>query len=93
MARGTITVGPPETSTAEVRHGRNFIRRGDMVRVSPSRPGKHDGFVARFVYADEDRGGTYFMLQEVTTVKGGRVIPCGFRTLKPERVRRLRRKA
>lgn len=93
MSRGTISVGAPASSEAEFRLGRNFVRKGDMVRVSPSRAGKHDGFVARFVYADNDRGGTYLMLQEVTTVKGGRVIPCGFRTLKPERVHRLRRKA
>ena len=69
----------------EIRHGRNYVRVGDLVKVRPSRDGKHDGFVARFLYADTDRGGTFYALQELD--HGGR--PVVFRFLKPERVKRL----
>lgn len=69
----------------EVRHGRNFIRTGDLVRVKPARSGRHDGFVGKFKYADEDKGGLYYALQELSS--GGRHV--AFRFIKPERVRRL----
>lgn len=69
----------------EIRHGRNFIRTGDLIRVKPSRDGKHDGFLAKFLFAEEDGGGTFYALQELDT--GGK--PVAFRFTKPERVRRL----
>jgi hypothetical protein len=87
----TITVGPPDTARFEVQHGRNFIRRGDLVRARPSVAGKHDGFMARFCYADEDRGGLFYCVQEVEGARIGKLRSCGYRFLKPERVRRLQR--
>lgn len=74
-----------EPRLAEVRHGRNFIRSGDLVRVRPSRDGKHDGFVARFLYGYTDRGGEVYALQELDS--GGKAV--AFRFKKPEVVRRL----
>jgi hypothetical protein len=70
-------------AVTEVRHGRNFIRRDDLVRVRPSRAGKHDGFLARFLYADEDRGGLFYALVELDHGK-----PVARRFMKPERVQR-----
>lgn len=69
----------------EIRHGRNFIRTGDLIRVRPSREGRHDGFVAKFLYAEEDRGGMFYAAQEMDS--GGKA--CGFRFLKPDRIKRL----
>ena len=66
---------------SEVRHGRNFIRSGDLIRVKPSRTGKHDGFVARFLNAEDG----IYALQQLDT--GGR--PMAFRFVRAERVRRL----
>lgn len=34
------------TEIEEIRVGRNFIRKGDVVRVTPSSPGKRDGGLA-----------------------------------------------
>lgn len=73
-----------EQRLTEVRHGRNFIRKGDLIRVRPSRDGKHDGFVARFLYAAEDRS-PHYALQELD--HGGK--PVAFRFVRPERVKRL----
>lgn len=42
---------PPSNRVSEVRVGRNFIREGDLVRVKPTL-GRHDGFDARFRYAE-----------------------------------------
>jgi hypothetical protein len=69
----------------EVRHGRNFIRHGDLVKARPSRAGKHDGFIARFLYADTDKGGLYYALQELDN--GGKSV--AFRFLKAVRIKRL----
>lgn len=68
----------------EVRHNRNFLRSGDILRVKPSRSGKHDGFAARFLYADEDRSPYYALLQ---LDEKGR--PVAHRFVRPERVKRL----
>jgi hypothetical protein len=73
------------SQVTEVRHGRNFIRKGDLVRVKPSRSGKHDGFLARFCYAATDRGGLYYGLHELDS--RGRYM--AQRSIKPERVNRL----
>lgn len=73
-----------EQRLTEIRHGRNFIRAGDLVRARPSRDGKHDGFVARFLYAGHDKS-PYYAVQELDA--GGK--PVAFRFLKPERVKRL----
>lgn len=74
-----------EPRLSEVRHGRNFIRSGDLVKVRPSRDGKHDGFVARFLYGFSDKGGETYALQELDS--GGK--PVAFRFKRPEVVRRL----
>lgn len=68
----------------EVRHNRNFLRTGDILRVKPSRSGKHDGFAARFLYADEDKSPFYALLQ--LDDKGR---PVAHRFVRPERVKRL----
>lgn len=36
----------------EYRTGRNFIRVGDTVKVSPTKPGGHDGFRGKIVRID-----------------------------------------
>lgn len=69
----------------EVRHGRNYVRKGDLVRVGPSRSGKHDGFLAKFLYGGTDREGPFYALQALDS--GGR--PVAFRFIRPERVKRL----
>lgn len=71
----------------EIRHGRNWIRHGDLVRVRPSRAGKHDGFVAKFQYA-EVAPSKFYALSEIDSL--GRV-QCQ-RFVRPERVKRLARK-
>lgn len=68
----------------EVRHNRNWIRSGDLVRVRPSRGGKHDGFAAKFLYFGEDRSQYYALLQ---LDEKGR--PVAHRFVRPERVKRL----
>lgn len=73
---------------SEVRHGRNFIRSGDLVRVRPSRAEKHDGFLAKFLYADTDKGGMFYALLEYVQIDG-RPEPCQYRFVKPDRVKRL----
>lgn len=87
MKRGRIKVVIPESRTDVVRHGRNFIRAGDLVRVAPSQPGKHDGFPAILKYAETDNGGLFYCLQALESAKG-KLIPTGFRFMRPERVRR-----
>lgn len=72
----------------EVRHGRNYIRAGDRVKVRPSQDGKHDGFPAVFKYADEDAGGAYYCVLRLERIKGAREVGCGFRFLRPERIKR-----
>src|SRR5579863_8580021 len=74
---------------SEVRHGRNFIRSGDLVRVKPSRSGHHDGFAARFLFSEEGAHGLFYALQELD--EHGAVQR--FRFVRPEMVRRLARKA
>lgn len=69
---------------SEVQHNRNWIRAGDLLRVRPSRSGKHDGFAARFLYADEDRSPYYALLQLDTDG-----TPVAHRFVRPERVKRL----
>lgn len=68
----------------QVRHNRNFLRSGDILRVKPSRSGKHDGFAARFLYADEDKSPYYALLQLDTDG-----TPVAHRFVRPERVKRL----
>lgn len=68
----------------EVQHNRNWIRSGDICRVKPSRSGKHDGFAAKFLYADADRSPYYALLQ---LDEKGR--PVAYRFVNPDRVRRL----
>lgn len=80
----------PASRIHEVRHGRNFIRCGDFVRVLPSESGRRDGFRARFLYADSDKGGLYYALQELATMKG-KPEHVAFRFMRPERVVRQRR--
>lgn len=59
---------------------RNFIRVGDVVAVAPSAPKRRDGFDAKVVRFDTDSSGAVVAVQVVG--------PRGFRTVRPERVRR-----
>jgi len=34
-----------DDAVTELRVGRNFVRVGDVVKVTPSKPRKHDGFL------------------------------------------------
>jgi hypothetical protein len=79
----------PGLVSYEVRHGRNFIRHGDLVRIRPSSPGQRDGFTALFKYADSDKGGLYYAVVQLPDRR--------WRFVRPDRVRRkavatLRRK-
>lgn len=87
MRRGRITFVMPASRTDVVQHGRNFIRANDLVKVGPSQPGRHDGFPALFKYAETDNGGLFYCLQALESAKG-KLIPTGFRFMRPERVRR-----
>ncbi len=78
------------TRSEEYRAGRNFIRRGDLVRVAPaegSAPGTH-GYMARFLYTAEDKGGLFACVLEHQRDEKGHMVPCGFRFIKPERMER-----
>lgn len=67
--------------------GRNHVRSGDQVRVLPSKPGRHDGFVAdvRRIVA------TPSGLVEVEVLGAPVGRPRAFRTFTPDRLRRVRR--
>lgn len=93
LRRAELTgVAPPATlpgheyhtpdTVDEIRQGRNWIRKGDTVRVLPSKPGKRDGFLATFHYAASD--GTY------AEVFGGPAGRCpATRTLPLDRIARV----
>lgn len=66
---------------SEVRHGRNWIRQGDLIRVRPSRSGRHDGFVAKFRYAEETSYAVIELDHHGAFQK--------FRFVRPEMVRRI----
>lgn len=83
--RGKAKLRRSEAWTEEVRHGRNYIRLGDLVHVRALVDGAH-GFLARFAYADVDRGGLYYCVRELVDGKYAAV-----RFVKPERVTRRAR--
>ena len=81
------------TRVEEIRTGRNFVRAGDLIRVAPpagSPAGTH-GYPARFVYADEDKGGVYACVRELEKNEKGILVACGFRFVAP--LSRIERKA
>lgn len=74
----------------EIRLGRNFVRKGDLVRVAPpagSPAGTH-GYLARFQYADEDKGGLFACVLEQQKDEKGHLVSCGFRFIQPDRMER-----
>lgn len=87
---GKIKAVVDPTRSEEYRAGRNYIRRGDLVRVAPpegSPPGTH-GFTARFQYVAEDKGGLYACVLELEKDEKKRLVPCGFRFVVPARLER-----
>lgn len=68
------------TDVTEWRPGRNFVRLGDVVKVAPSKPGKHDGFTGRVTRMVADDG-------TVTEVTLG--TDRGVRTVRADRVHRV----
>ena len=75
---------PKREQVDAYRVGRNFIRVGDVVKVRPSRPGKHDGF----------RGKVRAIFQEgdaVTRVDvwGGANGGASLRSFTPDRLTRV----
>lgn len=60
---------------------RNFVRRGDVVHVRPSRPGRHDGFDSKILRI---RG----TLTNVTGVDVRDPRTGGLRTVLPDRIER-----
>ena len=78
------------TEMADPQGGRNKIRTGDPVKVSPSQPGKRDGFVGTFRHAILDTTGTVAAVE----VFGGPAKRCpAYRTFVPTRITRVRRSA
>ena len=78
------------TRREEYRIGRNWLRRGDLVRVAPregSAPGTH-GFPARFLYTAADKGGVFACVIEQVKDEKGRMVSCGFRFIEPSRMQR-----
>jgi len=74
----------------ELRLGRNYVRTGDLVRVKPpegSPPGSH-GYPARFLFADQDRGGLYVVVVRLERNAKGVLVGSGFYSVKPERIER-----
>lgn len=67
----------------EYRLGRNFIRVGDVVKVTPSSPGKHDGFEARVLAIYDQDGEIVFQLL------GGTRGRLHTRFIRAERIRRV----
>lgn len=65
----------------EVRLGRNFIRKGDVVRLAPSKPGKRDGGEATVEKIMETTEGYEFH----TILTGGR----GFKVVRQDRIHRV----
>lgn len=88
---GKIKVPVDPTRTEEIRHGRNFIRKGDRVRIAPpegSPEGTH-GQRARFQYAFVDKGGlTYALIEQHRGDKPGTFVNGGWRFVLPERIER-----
>lgn len=75
-----------ERRVPEFRHGRNFVRVGDVVHVRPSRPGKRDGFDSHVIsIRARDIGGVPNVVTgvDVTDPHNG-----GIRTVLPERIER-----
>jgi hypothetical protein len=70
----------------EVRHGRNFIRKGDTVKVRPSREGRKDGFTAVFRGAKLDDDGN---VRWVDVIGGPRGRVQHLRSFPLDRIRRL----
>ena len=90
--RSSSVIAPEQSPNRveEIQHGRNFIRKGDLVRVAPpvdAEPGTH-GFKARFEYADEDQGGVFYCVIGQEKNEKGILVGTGFRFVKPERVER-----
>lgn len=82
-----IVRGPEYTE--ELRLGRNFVRKGDLVRVRPpdGAPAGTHGYQARFQYADVDKGGQYVVVFEMEKCEG--VLQYArIRTVKPDRIER-----
>jgi hypothetical protein len=70
----------------EIRLGRNFVRAGDVVRVTASREGKRDGFRAIFRHAVLDDDGQVKHV-EVYGAPGQRAK--AFRTFTLDRIQRV----
>lgn len=68
----------------EVRVGRNFIRVGDIVRVTPSSPGRRDGFLAKVTGMRRTADGLEFNL--FGAPKGR---PVAARTMRAGRIQRV----
>jgi len=87
---GKIQPVEDPTRSEEYRAGRNFIRRGDLVRVAP-REGSPDGThgqPARFQYVAEDKGGLYACVQRQERTEKGVWVGNGYEFVKPERLER-----
>lgn len=68
------------------RHGRNFVRVGDVVHVKPSRPGRRDGFDAHVIsIRARDIGGVPNVVTGVDVVDP---YSGGVRTVTVDRVER-----
>lgn len=79
------------TEVADPKGGRNKIREGDPVKVSPSSPGRRDGFVGTFRYAVVDSDTQQVVYFEVVGAPGKR-CPAS-RSFTPDRITRVRRTA
>lgn len=73
-------------STESWRRGRNYIRVGDRVRIAPSAPRRHDGFVATVRRIVIDANGT---VTEVEVLGAPRGRPVAFRSVRADRVVRI----
>ena len=76
-SNATVVVSP--TQRDEVHHGRNMIRKGDEVWFQ-RRKGTQT-HRARFQYADDDEGGTYYCIVLDDTKH--------IRYVRPDRVKRI----
>ena len=74
----------------ELRLGRNYVRHGDLVRITPppgSPKGAH-GYLARFQYSDVDKGGLFACVLRLEKNEKGILLGAGFAFVVPERIER-----
>jgi hypothetical protein len=76
---------PPlkKNTISEYRVGRNFIRVGDAVKITPSAPRKRDGFVAEVKEIEIDEQGNPKAIHVIGGKNGA------FRAIRPERIKRV----